>query len=137
MNTDVFRGAACWCVWLRGRWTHFKSPADAIPPPGQAFRKSTYTKHLLQHKPLSSGLANCSGVGSAVGGLLRKGVQPLYCGKSVLWREMTIPHRHPDSIVAWKLVHGANAHSGHDEAAGECMQKEVPAECTQRGYLRG
>lgn len=50
---------------------------------------------------------------------------------------MGIPHRHGNSLVSHKLLHGANVYSGHHKAASERMLETMPAKRSQTGCLHG
>src|SRR5262249_30991686 len=56
---------------------------------------------------------------------------------SVCFGEMRISHGHADGFVAEKLLHGANVHSGHDEATSERVPQAVPAKTRNLRILEG
>jgi hypothetical protein len=125
--TDRFFNGLEWCPgWESNPHEEkspedFKSSASAIPPPGQRHYKLIESKDLVQHNLTYDLLLKRSGVGSGVGWSLCRGVQPLYGCERMLRSKMRISHGHADSLMAEKLLYGANVHSRHYETAGEGM----------------
>ncbi len=111
----------------------FKSSASAIPPPGHKHYKSNEQKDLLQHYDLRLWLLKDSGVGSGVGWSLCRSVQALNGRQCVLRSEVRVPHGHASGFVAEKLLHSANIHACHHEAACERVTQTMPAEICDLG----